>query len=176
MSKNSSKYLRLLIAFSVAITAIQVRAQIEASPQNPGRSPQGTTSACANGRSSCPWTPSTTQTQQGLPGSDGTSSRAFPRACADARRAPAAVYRNDADGTDHHSESFHPANPVKPQPVNKFQMLVAGSSGCVAPIYGADPFGERSDSRKSVRASLPGAERSYGSVNCRWCDGAKWST
>lgn len=139
MSKNLSKCLWVLIAFSVAIPLSPARAQTEPSSQNPsGTSPQDTTSACANGDlSACQGTSPT----QGTSGDTGLgSSLGVPSVSPPGPNAPTSVYRDDS-GVDHANEvRQHPTTPTKPQSLTEFQMLVAGSVGRIVPVYGADLF------------------------------------
>jgi len=150
MSKNLSKCLRVLIAFSVAITLSRARAQIEPSSQNPGSSQQNPASACANGDlSACQSTPS----EQGLPGEEGSSFPwGFPAVNAGTPNAPRSVYRDDADGIDRPQVlRQNPSTPAKPQSLTEFQMLVAGSIGRIVPVYGADFFASVPDTFAPVQ-------------------------
>ena len=141
MSKNLRKCLRVWIAFSVAITLSQARAQTEPSSQNPaGSSQQDSTAACASGDiTACQSTQTTPQGSSADTG--GGSSLTIPPINAPGPNAPTSVYRDNADGIDHTSELRpHPATPARPQSLTEFQMLVAGSVGRIVPVYGADLF------------------------------------
>ena len=156
MSKNPGKSLRVLIAFSVAITLGQARAQIEPSSQNPGSS-QDTTSACANGDLSACQSAPPSSSQQGLSGEAGAgaaggSSWAFPSINAGTPNTPMLVYRDNADGIDNAKElRQHPSAPAKPPPLTEFQMLVAGSVGRIVPVYGVDLFANVPDTFAPVQ-------------------------
>ncbi|HEY2470122.1 MAG TPA: SLBB domain-containing protein [Terracidiphilus sp.] len=139
MSKNLGTFLRVLIAFSVALTLNSARAQTEPSSQNPAGSQQDTSATCASGDiSAC----QNTQSTQGSSGETGTSQWGFPAINAGTPNAPMSVYRDDADSIDRKNESRqHPTTaPPKPRSLTEFQMLVAGSIGRIVPVYGADLF------------------------------------
>jgi protein involved in polysaccharide export with SLBB domain len=137
MSKNLSKYLRVLIAFSVALTLNLARAQMEPSAQSPAGSQQDSSSACASGDlSAC-------QSASQTPGSSSDGSGAawnFPSVSPGAPSAPTPVYRDDAGGFDRTAGSRQAASVAKPQSLTEFQMLVAGAIGRIVPVYGADLF------------------------------------
>src|ERR1700739_3051681 len=106
MRTSISKCLRILIAFSVALSLTAARAQAPTPDGMPGSSmQQQDTNAqnCANGDvSACKsMTPSTSTT--GLPGEGGvgsssSSSFAFPNVNPGSPNAPMSVYRDDAGG------------------------------------------------------------------------------
>lgn len=137
MSKSLGKCLRLLIAFSVALTLTQAGAQMEPSGQSPG-SAQDSSSACANGDlSACQSAPSSQNTQnEGVGGS-----LSYPSVTPAGPNAPAPVYRDDAGGFDRTAGMHQQSSaPLKPQTLTEFQILVAGSIGRIVPVYGADLF------------------------------------
>lgn len=141
MSKSIGKCLRVLIVFLVATSFTRARAQTEP-PLNPNPSQPGTmtNTACGEGDlSACNASP----TQQGQPlGTTSSPSLAYPGLYnAGGPNAPGSVYRDDALGLNRTTEPRQrAAQPLKPQPLTEFQMLVAGSIGRIVPVYGADLF------------------------------------
>ncbi len=156
-----SKCLRILIAFSVALSLTAARGQSSTNPNlTPGGSQQQdtTTQNCAEGDvSACQsLTPSTSTNGLSGDGSTGSSSPwGFPNMNPGSPNAPMSVYRDDADGMNRteglRQQRSQLQNISKPQPLSEFQMLVAGSIGRIIPIYGADLFANVPDTFAPVQ-------------------------
>jgi len=154
MSKMTGKCLRILFAFSVALTLTAARAQVEPTFPNPSGTQQDSTTAnCANGDlSACQFaTPSATGQTSG----DGVGlTPGYPSMAPSTPGSPSpmTVYRDNPYGMDRGIGSRqHPLVPNKGQPLTEFQMLVAGSIGRIVPVYGADFFTEVPDSFSPVQ-------------------------
>jgi len=159
MSKITSKYLQILVAFSVALTLAAARAQIAPSTVNPSGLPQQDTidPDCASGvLSDCQQMNSinpSVQSQSG--GTAAGSSWNYPSLSSGTPGSPMSVYRDNAEGygVDRTDRMLVPRQrvPTKPLPLTEFQMLVAASVGRIVPIYGADLFTEVPDTFAPVQ-------------------------
>ncbi len=149
MRKSISKCLRILIAFSVALSLTAARAQTQTSPlpQSGSQQQDPNTSNCESGDvSACQsLTPSTSTTLSG-DGGTGTSGWAFPSSNPGLPNAPMSIYRDDADGINRTAGLRQRApQPIKPQTLTEFQTLVAGSIGRIVPVYGGELFADVPD-------------------------------
>jgi protein involved in polysaccharide export with SLBB domain len=159
MRTTQRKCLRILIAFSVALSLTAASAQTQTNPNlTPGSSQDSTMQNCANGDvSACQYlTPSTSTTGMPGGGSAGSSSAfGFPNTNPGSPNAPMSVYRDDADGINSADWARQQRSQLqyvnKPQPLSEFQMLVAGSVGRIVPVYGADLFGNVPDTFAPVQ-------------------------